>query len=64
MQTMLGFIGTATWGERYGGHIIQTENEMLEIPDMTKADLQDVVYRLAERNHYVREIEESPASWL
>ncbi|PWY75336.1 NAD(P)-binding protein [Aspergillus sclerotioniger CBS 115572] len=49
MQTMLGFIVTAAWGKGYGGHFIQTENEMLGIPEMTEADLQEVVGQLARK---------------
>ena len=48
LHTMLGFIVTASWGEGYGGHFEQTDNDLLGIPEMTDEELQAVINGLAE----------------
>ncbi|RAL03681.1 aromatic alcohol reductase [Aspergillus ibericus CBS 121593] len=50
VQTMLGFIVTAAWGEGYGGRFGKTDNEMLGISEMTEVEVQGVVERLVENN--------------
>ncbi|AEO70603.1 uncharacterized protein THITE_45193, partial [Thermothielavioides terrestris NRRL 8126] len=47
LQTMLGFIVAASWGEGFGGHFSQTDNELLGIKPMSDEELQGVVNQLA-----------------
>lgn len=48
LPTKLGFIVAASCGQGFGGHFEKTQNELLDIPEMTDDQVQEVVNRLAE----------------
>jgi NmrA-like family len=47
LKTMHGFIPAANWGNGYGGYFEKTDNELLGIKEMTDAELQALVDKLA-----------------